>query len=79
MLCKYEFFHQNCLDKSLMVFMFLLCVYVTLLRIFTHDKPKKISGVIVVCSGLELTGNSLKICKTAGYVKNWTVEHFLCS
>ena len=36
-----SFFHQNCLDKSLMVFMFLLCGYVTLLRIFTHDKPKK--------------------------------------
>ena len=61
-----------------MVFICVFCVFMLHLRgIFILEKTPKTSGVIVVCSGLERIGNSLKIRKMAGYVKHWKVEDFL--
>ena len=48
----------NCKDG---VHMCVLCVYVALMNDFYLRKNPKTSGVIVVCSGLESIGNSLKI------------------
>ena len=43
--------------------MCILCIYVGLMGDFYLIKPQKTSGVIVVCSGLESIGDSLKIRK----------------
>ena len=52
-----------------------MCLCCTYGGFFSEQNPKKTSGVIAVCSGLEKIGNSSKIRKMAGYMKHWKAEN----